>query len=76
MEIEHEFWVEQATGWIWAVELDGGAVTACCGPLLWDDVDEDLLETFDYSTCGAAWIAAHRDQFSRFRPEIPFMPPS
>jgi hypothetical protein len=76
MAIDHEFWVEQATGWIWAVELDDGAVTASCGPLLWDDVDEDVLDDLDYSTGGAAWIAAHRDRFTRFTPRIPFMPPS
>ena len=76
MEIEHEFWIEQATRAIWAVELHDDVVTACYGPLVLGDVDEDLLESFDYSPGGAAWIEQHRERFSPFTPVIPYIPPT
>lgn len=74
MEVRHEYWFEGATGGIWAVELRDGAVAGCYGPLLLAEVDEDLLEAFDYSPGGAAWIEQHRDRFSPFVPRIPFIP--
>jgi hypothetical protein len=74
MKIEHEFWIERSTQAIWAVELHDGVVRACYGPLLLDDVEDDLLETFDYSTGGAAWIEMNRDRFGTLKPAVPEMP--
>ena len=76
MNVEHEFWIEETTGWIWAVELTDGVVSACFGPLLWDDIDDDLLEVFEYSSGGAAWLQSRREHFTRFEPEIPVIPPT
>lgn len=72
--IEHAFWIEQATHAIWAVELRGDTVAACYGPLLLEDVDADLLEVYDYSPGGAAWIERNRERFGTFTPTIPELP--
>lgn len=76
MKIEHEFWMERSTQAVWAIELHDGLVTACYGPLLPEDVDEDLLGTFDYSPGGAAWIEMHRERFGTIKPVVPEMPES
>ena len=77
MELRHEYWIEEATGGIWAVELgqDGG-VRACYGPLRLRDVDRELLEAYDYSPGGAAWIEEHRGRFAPFLAEIPYISPT
>ena len=74
MKIEHEFWIERSTQAIWAVESHDGVVQACYGPLLLDDVEDDLLEIFDYSPGGAAWIEMNRDRFGTLKPAVPEMP--
>jgi hypothetical protein len=74
MRVEHEYWIESLTQAVWAVELRDGVVEACYGPLLPEDVDEDLLETFDYSIGGARWIELHRDRFGTIRPSVPELP--
>jgi hypothetical protein len=73
MKVEHEFWIEELTHAVWAVELRDDVVTTCYGPLLADDVDEELLETFDYAVGGAAWIEQNRARFGTFRPVVPEM---
>ena len=74
MKIEHEFWIERSTQAVWAIELHDGVVTACYGPLLSEDVEDDLLETFDYSPGGAAWIETNRERFGTIKPVVPEMP--
>lgn len=74
MKIEHEFWMEHATRATWAVELRDDVVSACYGPLLSDDVDDDLLETFDYAPGGAAWIEQNRDRFGAIKSAVPEIP--
>jgi hypothetical protein len=71
MKIEREFWLEHSTQAVWAVELQDDVVTACYGPLLADDVDDDLLETFDFSPGGAAWIELNRERFAAIKPAVP-----
>jgi hypothetical protein len=74
MKIEHEFWIERSTQAVWAVELQDDVVTACYGPLLPGDVDEDSLDTFDYSLGGAAWIELNRERFGVIKPSVPELP--
>jgi hypothetical protein len=74
MKIEHAFWLEGSTQAVWAVELRDDEVAACWGPLLADEVDEDLLDVFDYGPGGAAWIELNRDRFSTLRPAVPDLP--
>lgn len=74
MKIEHEFWMEQSTQAVWAVQLHDDVVVACSGPLLPEDVDEDLLGTFDYVPGGAAWIELNRERFGAIRPVVPELP--
>jgi hypothetical protein len=74
MRIEHEFWIEQATHAIWAVELREDTVAGCFGPLLLEDVDADLLEVYEYSPGGAAWIERNRERFGTFTPTVPELP--
>jgi hypothetical protein len=73
MTIEHEFWIERSTQAVWAVELHDDVVEACYGPLLPEDVEEDLLEAFDYSSGGAAWIELNRERFGIIRAAVPDM---
>jgi hypothetical protein len=73
MDIEHEFWMEGATHAVWAVELHGGVVERCFGPLLSDDVDDELLGAFEYSPGGAAWIELNRERFTTIKPSVPDM---
>ncbi|MDH4103622.1 MAG: hypothetical protein OEW52_07110 [Thermoleophilia bacterium] len=74
MKIEHEFWIERSTQAVWAIELHDDVVTGCYGPLLLDDVEDDLLEAFDYSPGGAAWIEMNRDRFGTLKLAVPDMP--
>ena len=74
MRIEHEFWIEQSTHAIWAVELRDDTVARCHGPLLLDDVDDDLLEAYEYTTGGAAWLELNRERFCTFTSVIPELP--
>lgn len=46
----------------------------CYGPLTMEDVDEDLIESFDYSTVGAAWIRANEEHFTPYVPRVPDIP--
>lgn len=72
--IEREFWMEGSSQAVWAVELHDGVVTACWGPLLPEDVEEDLLDAFEYGPGGAAWIERNRERFSAIRPAVPELP--
>jgi hypothetical protein len=74
MRIEHEFWIEPSTHAIWAVELRDDVVAGCFGPLLPDEVDAELLEAYDYSAGGAAWLERNRERFGAYTPEIPELP--
>ena len=74
MKVEYEFWMEHSTRATWAVELRDDVVTACYGPLLDEDVDDDLLEGFDYSPGGAAWIELNRERFGAIKPAVPDLP--
>ena len=71
MKIEHEFWMERSTHAVWAVELTDDVVTACYGPLLPGDIEDDLLDAFDYAKGGAAWIELNRDRFGAITPAVP-----
>ncbi|MGZ4335115.1 MAG: hypothetical protein ACXVRJ_12720 [Gaiellaceae bacterium] len=59
----HEFWRERATGEVWAVELVDGVVTGACGPLDHSEVEEEFLDTFDYTADRAALMENHRDGY-------------
>ncbi len=74
MEIRRKFWVEERSHAIWAVELHDHALTACYGPLTPDEVDEDLIDGFDYSTAGVAWIRENEEHFTPFVLRVPDMP--
>jgi hypothetical protein len=62
----YEFWREGGTGKIWAVELLEGIVVGCCGPLDHSELEEQFLETFDYSEERAPWVEGHRDAFDLY----------
>lgn len=68
---EHEFWRERSTGRIYAVELEDGIVSGCCGPLAASDIEDDFLPTFDYSAERAAWLEQHREEFELHRTTTP-----
>lgn len=74
MEIRHKFWVEERSHAVWAVELHDHAVTACYGPLTLDEIDEDLIDTFDYSIGGVAWIRENEEHFTPFVLRVPDIP--
>lgn len=76
MDVRHEFWIEERTGAVWAVELRGHDVLACCGPLLPADVDDDLLDTYEYSTGGVPWVEANAEHFATYLPSLPYIPPT
>jgi hypothetical protein len=59
----YEFWRELATGQVWAIELHDGVVSGCFGPLAHGEVDDALLERFDYDRDDAEWVEEHRDEF-------------
>jgi hypothetical protein len=59
----YEFWRERATGETWAIELLDGVVLGCCGPLDHSEVEQQFLESFNYSPVRAAWVEGHRDAF-------------
>lgn len=61
-----EFWRERATRETWAIELLDGIVFGCCGPLDHSEVEEQFLESFDYSPLRAAWVEGHRDAFDLY----------
>jgi len=71
MKIEHAFWMEGSTHAVWAVELRDDVVSACYGPLLPEDIEDDLLDAFDYREGGAAWIELNRERFGTIKPAVP-----
>jgi hypothetical protein len=71
---EREFWRERATGRVFAVELDEGVVSGCCGPLDVSDVEDEFLPTFDYEHEQGAWLERHREEFELHRTETPYSP--
>ena len=76
METRHEFWMEERTGAIWAVEVVDHVPRACYGPLDLDEVDEDLLDGFAYQEGGAGWIRDNEHHFTTYVPLIPYIPPT
>ena len=74
METKRGFWVEERTQAIWAVELHDHEVHACHGPLTLDEVDEDMLEDYDYTTAGAAWIRQNEEHFTSLVTRVPEIP--
>jgi hypothetical protein len=66
----HQYWRDTKRDRVWAVELRGGEVVSCFGPLSLGEAeaDGDLLDTLDYSPKKAAWI---RKNSERFRPWEP-----
>jgi hypothetical protein len=76
METRHEFWMEERTGAIWAVEVTGHTLTGCYGPLVLDEVDEDMLDGFAYQAGGVEWIRANEHHFTTHVPLIPYIPPT
>jgi hypothetical protein len=61
--ISYEFWRHGPTGEVWAVKLKDGIVVACAGPLHYDDIDSDFLDSLDYGEDGAAAIEASREEY-------------
>jgi hypothetical protein len=60
----HEFWREAETGEVWAVELEDGVVSRCCGPLHWSEITVAFLQRgYDYRTEGAPELEARRGDF-------------
>ena len=60
----HEFWREFETGEVWAVELEGGIVGRCCGPLHWSEINLAFLKDgYEYRSAGAAELEARRRAF-------------
>jgi hypothetical protein len=76
MNVEHEFWIEDRTRAVWAVELTDEVVTGCHGPLLLHEVDDELLDVLEYTTVGVAWITENRERFAVYPTAIPFVPPT
>lgn len=76
MEITREFRIEERTGCIWAVELRGHEPIGACGPLLLDDVDDDLLDDYEYTGGALRWLEANAEHFARFVPTLPEIPPT
>jgi hypothetical protein len=74
MEIRRKFLVEGRSHAVWAVELHDHQIRACCGPLLPDEVDEDLLDTFEYAEAGAAWIRENEEHFTPLVIQVPEIP--
>lgn len=72
--IEREFWMESSSQAVWAVELHDGVVAGCWGPLLPEEVDEDLLDAFEYGRGGAAWIEQNRERFCAIRSALLELP--
>jgi hypothetical protein len=62
-ELRHEFWREKATGEVWAVELVGGTVVRCAGPIHWSAINPFYLHGYDYSAAEAARLEQTRDTF-------------
>jgi hypothetical protein len=74
MEISRKFWVEQRSHAVWAVELHDHTPARCYGPLTLDEVDDDLIESFDYSTGGVGWIRENEEHFTALVPSVPEIP--
>ena len=74
MEIRRKFWVEQRSQAIWAVELHDHTPVACYGPLTPDEVDDDLIDSFDYAVGGVAWIRENEEHFTPLVPRVPDIP--
>ena len=60
----HEFWRDMETGEYWAVELSGGEVTGCAGPLRRGEVSIEYLPDYDYSTFRAPRLERERGRFT------------
>ncbi len=63
----HEIWQHRDSREYWAVELSGGRVVRCCGPLGADDLDPQILEYLPYDTADVAWVDVRREDFVRHR---------
>ena len=74
MGVDHEYWLERATGAIWAVELEDGNVVACHGPLTAGEVDDEVVDFLVYSPVGVTWIVQNRERFVPYPTAIPFIP--
>ena len=74
MEICRKFWVEQRSHAVWAVELHDHVVEGCYGPLILEEIDDDLIESFDYSAGGVAWIRENEAHFTPLVPRVPEIP--
>ena len=66
----YEFWRDTKKDSVWAVEVRGGEVLTCSGPLSIGEavIGGDLLDMLDYSTAKAAWLQKHRDRFRTWEP--------
>jgi hypothetical protein len=60
----YEFWREQKTGEIWAIELVDGIVHGAHGPLHWSEINPAFLRTgYDYSRPEGAVLETRREDF-------------
>ncbi len=66
-----EFWRDRESGLIFAIALEDGVVAGSCGPVVYEEVDDELLERFAYGAGRAPWIEAHRDQFDLYVRPVP-----
>jgi hypothetical protein len=60
----HEFWRDRGTGEYWAVELVGGEVTGCAGPLRRSEVSTAYLPDYAYSREQAPRLGQERTRFA------------
>ena len=66
-----EFWRDtRQKDEIWAVELCEGRVFRCCGPFTEGEVDEDLLDSLDFSVTRAGWLEERRGRFEQWQPPV------
>ncbi len=71
MDLQRKFWVEGRSQGVWAVELRGHEIVACCGPLTLDEADDDLLDALEYTDIGVAWIRENAEHFTPLVTQVP-----
>lgn len=66
-----EFWRDtKRKDEIWAVELFEGKIFRCCGPFTEGEVDDDMLDSLDFSVTRAAWLEERRERFQLWQPPV------
>ena len=76
MDVEHEYWLEETTSAIWAVELRDDELVRCHGPLTPPEVDEEIVDALEYSPVGVTWIKENRRRFVPYPTAVPYIAPT